>query len=66
MASSGVTVTDNDRGPLLNIINWIFLVATFTACLLKIASKRIMVHLLQQDDYYMAVAMVRYYYLYPI
>ena len=58
MTSSGDAVPGVDHGPLLNIINWIFLVATCVLCLLKVLSKWVLIHQTQLDDVFMVAAMV--------
>lgn len=57
-SSNGILISSQNQGPLLNIVNWILLTVTCTVCLLKIISKYIMVRQMQQDDAYMAAAMV--------
>lgn len=51
--------TSPNHGPLLNVINWILLVVTCLACMLKIISKWVMVARVQWDDSLMATSMVR-------
>ena len=58
MTLSGRNYRGVDRGPLLNIINWISLVATCILCMVKVTSKWVLVHQIQPDDTCMVVAMV--------
>ena len=58
MASSKSRDFGVDHGPLLNVINWILLVATCILCILKVLSKWVMVRQIQVDDLCMIIAMV--------
>lgn len=65
MASDKVSVTLANRGPLLNVINWILVVLMCLATLIKVFSKWVMIRNLQHDDVYMIAAMVWMVYLVP-
>lgn len=57
MASNRVSISSTNRGPLLNVVEWILLVIMCLATLLKVFTKWIMVQNLQHDDAYMIAAM---------
>lgn len=56
--SSQVRITADDRGPLVNLANWITLVVACLATLTKIVTKIRKIRNLQGDDYIMLAAMV--------
>lgn len=58
MASGGVVISEQDRGPWVNIISWILLVVTCLATSIKVYSKWSLRHALEADDYYLSGAMV--------
>ncbi len=58
MAGNSVFVTTDNRGPLVNVTIWITLTAMCLVTGVKVISKRVMVHKIQRDDYYILAAMV--------
>ena len=58
MGSSRVTVSAQNRGPLINIVSWILLVIMCLATLVKVYGKWSTRHTLQYDDIYLTAAMV--------
>ena len=59
MSSSQVRVTANDRGPIINLANWITLVVMCLSSFVKVGTKYRKIGTLQKDDFYMLAAMVR-------
>lgn len=55
---SQIRITADDRGPLVNLANWVTLVVACLATLTKIATKLRKIRNLQGDDYIMLAAMV--------
>ena len=55
---SQIRITADDRGPLVNLANWITLVVACLATITKIATKMRKIRNLQGDDYIMLAAMV--------
>lgn len=55
---SQIRITADDRGPLVNLANWVTLVVACLATLTKIATKLRKIRRLQGDDYIMLAAMV--------
>ena len=58
MPSNGITITAQNRGPVINILSWILMVVMCLATLVKVYSKWSIMRTLQADDYYLAAAMV--------
>lgn len=58
MESRRILITDEDRGPLINIATWIALVAMCIIVFMKTISRWVTIHRLQRDDFYTIVAMV--------
>lgn len=59
---SQIRITADDRGPLVNLANWITLVVACLATLTKIATKMRKIRNLQGDDYIMLAAMVCFFF----
>lgn len=53
-----VTVTADNRGPLANLAAWILLTFMCLATITKVASKWLLIHALQIDDWYMIAGTV--------
>jgi hypothetical protein len=49
----GGRITENDRGPLINIATWICMVMMIFSVGVKVISKYAMVRKFQRDDFYM-------------
>ncbi|KAL9116677.1 MAG: hypothetical protein Q9187_006797, partial [Circinaria calcarea] len=58
MPSNGITITPQNRGPIINILSWILMVTMCLATLVKVYSKWSIMRTLQADDYYLAAAMI--------
>ena len=64
MSSPGVSISDDDRGPGVNLAAWISLVTMCLIVLLKVlskllrGSKTLQIQNLQADDYSITLAMV--------
>lgn len=58
MESRRVLITDEDRGPIVNIATWIALVVMCIIVSMKTISRWATIHKLQRDDFYIIVAMV--------
>lgn len=58
MESRRILITDEDRGPLINIATWIALVAMCIIVSVKTISKWATIHNLQRDDFCIIVASV--------
>ena len=58
MSSSQVLATSNDRGPVINLANWIMVVVMVLSTFTKLATKYGRIHTIVTDDYLMLAAMV--------
>ena len=58
MAGEKDLISPENRGPILNIVNWIILVVMCLAVLVKVFSKWTLIHALRLDDFYMIAALV--------
>lgn len=58
MESRRVLITDEDRGPIVNIATWIALVVMSIIVSMKTISRWATIHKLRRDDFYIIVAMV--------
>ena len=53
-----ISITSDDRGPLVNVSAWIGIVTACIVVVVKVATKLVKVHMLQLDDYYIVAAAV--------
>ena len=58
MSSTGITITAQNRGPVINLLSWILMVVMCLATFVKVYSKWSIMRTLQADDYYLTAAMV--------
>ena len=60
MSAPQIVVTAEDRGPLVNIVAWVALIAVCLATFVKVAVKLWRIRRLERDDVYMLGAMVSF------
>lgn len=66
MPPSQVTVTADNRGPLINLANWLTLAVVCLAAFTKVGTKVGRIGTIQKDDVYMLAAMVRLFFTFRI
>ena len=55
----GAYITPTNHGPVVNIIQWIFMIVMTLATLIKVADRWQRMRYLMADDYLLSIAMVR-------
>ena len=58
-STSVVTITADNRGPIVNLASWILLTVMCLAAITKVSSKWLLINNLQPDDWYMITGMVQ-------
>lgn len=56
--SNVVTLTVDNRGPLVNLASWILLTVMCLSTITKVSSKWLLIHALQLDDWYIILIII--------